>query len=157
MAFRGDTAMIISVCAGILIGSWTNFRLGHMAPYPYPPPYTIIWPDRNMLRKQSLKLKINFTNPLAVLAALRTILGFGIVLALRMFCKIGVKIFLCWVLDVDGESINNPKLNTSRRATFVELCVKFVTYFIIGFSIVYAIPVLFRYLGIERPTFYTEI
>ncbi|KAK6640491.1 hypothetical protein RUM44_012186 [Polyplax serrata] len=46
---RGDTTMITSVCAGIHIGAWTNFNLGSMTPYPYPPPYTILWPNFYML------------------------------------------------------------------------------------------------------------
>lgn len=47
--FRGDTTMITSVCAGIHIGAWTNFNLGNMNPYPYPPPYKILWPNYYML------------------------------------------------------------------------------------------------------------
>lgn len=44
-----------------------------------------------------------------------------------------------------------------KRLIFIELASKFATYFAIGFNIIYFIPLLFRYLGIERPTFYTEI
>lgn len=137
----GDTAMIISVCAGILIGSAANYQLGNMVPFPYPPPYAIIWPDLRMLG----------------IGVVRTVFGFGLVFLTRMIFKTLSKTFLCNLLQVSLDQLKAEDTNLRRKATFVELTIKFVTCFAMGFNIVFSIPALFRYLGIERPTFYTEI
>lgn len=41
--------MILSVTAGVLIGSWTNFHLGIMKEPPVRPPYAILWPSVEMM------------------------------------------------------------------------------------------------------------
>ena len=50
--------------------------------------------------------------------------------------------------------------NDRARATqmlSVELPYKFVTYLVIAFNTVWLAPQVFRYIGIERETFFTEI
>lgn len=43
--------MILSVTAGVHIGSWTNFQLGIMREPSTTPPYTILWPSFEMIGK----------------------------------------------------------------------------------------------------------
>lgn len=53
--------MIVSVCVGIHIGAWTNYQLGQMTESSLPPPYTIIWPNYEMLGEVlDLLNKINY-------------------------------------------------------------------------------------------------
>lgn len=53
--------------------------------------------------------------------------------------------------------VNKSGSLTSRHRLIVELFYKFITYIAIGFTIVYTGPLAFRLIGIERPTFYTEV
>lgn len=53
--------------------------------------------------------------------------------------------------------VNKSGSLTSRRRLVVELFYKFITYIAIGFTVVYTGPMTFRLVGIERPTFYTEV
>lgn len=41
--------MILSVTAGVHIGSWTNFQLGIMREAATSPPYAILWPSFEMM------------------------------------------------------------------------------------------------------------
>lgn len=41
--------MVLSVCTGVHIGAWTNYRLGQMSAPHHPPPYAIIWPSYSMI------------------------------------------------------------------------------------------------------------
>jgi len=43
--------MVLSVTAGVQIGSWTNYQLGSMTEAPLSPPYPIIWPSYEMCGK----------------------------------------------------------------------------------------------------------
>ncbi|EEB14759.1 sphingosine-1-phosphate phosphatase, putative [Pediculus humanus corporis] len=134
---RGDTTMVTSVWAGIHIGAWTNFYVGNLTPYPHPPPYEIIWPNIYMLG----------------LGLLRTILGFTLVLATRNITKS----FVVNVLSAFAKNVTLKNYKKKTKEVFIELTTIYATYFLVGLNTVYSIPLIFRYLGIERPTFYTEI
>ena len=41
--------MVLSVTAGVHIGSWTNFQLGIMREPSLSPPYAILWPSFEMM------------------------------------------------------------------------------------------------------------
>ncbi|XP_063533562.1 sphingosine-1-phosphate phosphatase 1-like [Cydia strobilella] len=139
---RGDTTMIVSVCAGILTGSWTNYQLGNLAPASTPPPYTIIWPSIDMLGN----------------TILRTILGFCGVVATRAIGKSVSYAFICALLGKDKNELRNSENSLdNKNKIIVELCYKYFTCGMIGFNTVFVFPNVFYLLRINRPTYYTEI
>ncbi|GLV32340.1 hypothetical protein CBL_00949 [Carabus blaptoides fortunei] len=139
---RGDTTMVVSVCVGLHIGAWTNYQLGHMTVSELTPPYTIIWPTCTMLG----------------LTVIRTMIGFGCVLATQILAKVVSYNFCCALLRQNAQDLKNSE-NTlqNKHKTFVELCCKYITCSLIGFNTLYSLPNVFRLLRIERPTFYTEL
>ncbi|XP_039751565.1 sphingosine-1-phosphate phosphatase 1-like isoform X2 [Pararge aegeria] len=139
---RGDTTMIVSVCAGILTGSWTNYQLGHMVASTSDPPYTIIWPSIEMLGT----------------SLLRTILGFCGVLATRAIAKSVSYAFVCALLGRDKNELRNSEDSLdNKNKIIVECSYKYFTYGLIGFNTTYVFPNVFELLLINRPTYYTEI
>ncbi|XP_018568583.1 sphingosine-1-phosphate phosphatase 2-like [Anoplophora glabripennis] len=139
---RGDTTMILSVCVGIHIGAWLNYQTGLMTPSELTAPYVIMWPSYTMLGCM----------------VLRTILGFACVILTRIVCKSATYHFLCALLKEDVDVLKKSE-NTlqNKHKTIVELGCKYVYCAMIGFNTLYLLPQLFRYLRIERPTFFTEI
>lgn len=139
---RGDTTMIVSVCAGILTGSWTNYQLGNMVATDQDPPYEIIWPSIEMLG----------------CTIFRTILGFCGVLATRAFGKSISYAFVCALLGKDKNELRNSENSLdNKNKIIVELSYKYFTYAMIGFNTTYVFPNVFALLKINRPTYYTEI
>ncbi|KAM3959581.1 sphingosine-1-phosphate phosphatase 1 [Aphomia sociella] len=139
---RGDTTMIVSVCAGILTGSWTNYQLGNMTASTDLPPYEIIWPSIEMLG----------------CTILRTILGFCGVLATRAIGKSVSYAFVCALLGKDKNELRNSEDSLdNKNKIIVELSYKYFTYGMIGFNTTYVLPNVFDLLQINRPTYYTEI
>ncbi|KAG0727911.1 Sphingosine-1-phosphate phosphatase 1 [Chionoecetes opilio] len=139
---RGDTTVIVGVGCGSLLGSWVNYQLGIIRGPSLPPPYTVLWPTLNMVG----------------LSMLRTSLGLVVIVAVRAIFKSLSFATICALLQVRAEDyMNRSGSLTSQRRLVVELFYKFITYIAIGFTIVYTGPFTFRLLGIERPTFYTEV
>lgn len=139
---RGDTTVIVGVGCGSLLGSWANYQLGIIREPSLPPPYSVIWPTLNMIG----------------LSLLRTILGLVIILAVKAIFKSLSFATICALLQVKAEDYMNKTGGiTVRRRLVVELFYKFITYIAIGFTVVYTSPMAFRLIGIERPTFYTEV
>ncbi|KAG6445482.1 sphingosine-1-phosphate phosphatase 1 [Manduca sexta] len=139
---RGDTTMIVSVCTGVLTGSWTNYQLGNMVASPQGPPYHIIWPSVEMLG----------------CTILRTILGFCGVLATRAIGKSVSYAFVCALLGKDKNALRNSENSlNNKHKIIVELSYKYFTYGMIGYNTTYVFPNVFDLLRINRPTYYTEI
>lgn len=137
--------MIVSVCVGLHLGAWLNYQLGLMSIIPtseLTPPYVIMWPSYTML----------------FCIFLRSLIGFSLVLLTRQVTKSVSYSFLCALLGEDVDSVKKSD-NTlaNKHKTFVELGCKFATCGMIGFNTMYFIPQLFRFLRLERPTFFTEI
>ncbi|KAJ8967489.1 hypothetical protein NQ314_002803 [Rhamnusium bicolor] len=139
---RGDTTMILSVCVGIHIGAWLNYQTGLMTPTELSAPYIIMWPSYTMLG----------------CLVLRTIIGFACVLLTKQICTSATYQFLCALLREDVDNLKKSE-NTlqNKHKTIVELGCKYVYCAMIGFNTLYLLPQLFRFLRIERPTFFTEI
>lgn len=134
--------MIVSVCAGILAGSWGNFRVGNMAPPRSAPPYAVIWPSVEMLG----------------LTLLRTTLGFCGVLATRAIAKSLSYAFVCALLGKDKNQLRDSENSLdNKNKIIVELSYKYFTYGMIGFNTIFLFPNVFDMLRINRPTYYTEI
>lgn len=138
----GDTTMVVSVCIGVHIGAWTNYQLGVLSESPDSPPYAIIWPSYEMLG----------------LSALRTVIGFCCIIATRALCKSASYATVCTLLHLNSQELQQSQNSIENRQKItVELSYKFITYALLGFNTVYLLPNVFRLIGIERPTFYTEI
>ncbi|XP_021924844.1 sphingosine-1-phosphate phosphatase 2-like isoform X2 [Zootermopsis nevadensis] len=139
---RGDTTMVVSVCVGVHIGAWTNYQLGVLSESPDSPPYAIIWPSYEMLG----------------LSALRTVIGFCCIVATRALCKSASYATVCALLRLNSRELQRSQNSIqNRQKIIVELSYKFITYALLGFNTLYLLPSVFRLMGIERPTFYTEI
>ncbi|CAH0555478.1 unnamed protein product [Brassicogethes aeneus] len=139
---RGDTTMILSVCVGIQIGAWLNYQTGKMSASELTAPYAIMWPSYTMLGN----------------TLLRTIIGFAFVLLTRTVCKTFTYNIICAILREDVDNLKKSE-NTlqNKHKTIVDLGCKYVACAAIGFNTLYLLPQLFRFMRIERPTFFTEI
>ncbi|XP_015591575.1 sphingosine-1-phosphate phosphatase 2-like [Cephus cinctus] len=139
---RGDTTMVVSVTAGVHFGAWLNYRTGALSAPPLPPPYNVIWPSYPMLGR----------------TVLRTILGFCCVIATKAVCKSLSYATMCAILKVNSkELMNSDNCLENRNKVLVDLVYKYITCFMIGLNTVYLLPNVFTMIGIERPTFYTEM
>ncbi|XP_050084167.1 sphingosine-1-phosphate phosphatase 1-like [Anopheles aquasalis] len=139
---RGDTALTVSVCAGIEIGAWLHYHLGEFQQPAHPPPFEIIWPSYNQLG----------------LLLLRTVLGLCCIVASRAFAKSVSYAFVCFLLGAEKNELRQSE-NTleNKNKIIVELSYKLFTYGVIGFNTQYLLPSVFKLLNIGRPDFYTEI
>jgi len=133
---RGDTMLIMSAGSGVALGHWMSFQYGFMHKASLPPPYSIIPP----------------TWTWAGLVVLRMTIGVIVLLLIRQAVAAAVYRLACHIVQVDYRD-----RVAARRHFTVELLYKFVTYATISVGMVYAAPAMFRALGIERETFFTEI
>lgn len=139
---RGDTTIVVSVSTGILIGAWLNYQLGNLYESPLSPPYTIIWPSYEMLG----------------LAILRTAIGFCCLIATRAVGKSASYATVCALLRLSSKEVRESQYSIeNKQKIFVEISYKYITYFLMGINTAYLLPNVFRLIGVERPTFYTEI
>lgn len=139
---RGDTTMVVSVTAGVHVGAWLNYWTGAMSAPALPPPYRVIWPSYSMLGRMIL----------------RTILGFCSVIATKAIFKSLSYATMCAILKVNPtELMESEYYLENRNKILVDLVYKYITCFMIGVNTVYLLPNVFSMIGIERPTFYTEM
>ncbi|XP_035910730.1 sphingosine-1-phosphate phosphatase 1-like [Anopheles stephensi] len=139
---RGDTALTVSVCAGIELGAWLHYHLGEFQQPAQPPPYAIIWPSYSMFG----------------LLLLRTVLGLCCIVASRAFAKSISYAFVCFILGRDKNELRQSEDTLeNKNKIIVELSYKLFTYGVIGFNTQYLLPSVFKLLNIGRPDFYTEI
>jgi len=133
---HGDTMLIMSAGSGVALGHWMSFQYGFMHKASLPPPYSIIPP----------------TWTWAGLVVLRMTIGVIVLLIIRQAVAAVVYRVACHIAAVDHRD-----RAAARQHFAVELPYKFVTYATISVGMVYAAPAMFRALGIERETFFTEI
>ncbi|XP_012270520.1 sphingosine-1-phosphate phosphatase 1 [Orussus abietinus] len=139
---RGDTTMVVAVTTGVHVGAWLNYRTGALSTPLQPPPYNIIWPSYSMLGN----------------TILRTVLGFCCVMATKALCKSLGYATMCAILRVNSkELMKSQDCLENRNKVLVDLVYKYIACFMIGFNTVYLLPNVFTMIGIERPTFYTEM
>lgn len=107
-----------------------------------PPPYNIMWPSY----------------PMFGITVLRTILGFCCVLSTKAICKSLSYATICAILRVNSKELMQSENSLkNKNKILVDLVYKYIFCFMIGFNTVYLLPNVFTMIGIERPTFYTEI
>ncbi|CAH1791114.1 unnamed protein product [Owenia fusiformis] len=132
---RGDTTLIISVASGAAIGSWMNYQMGYITAADTPPPYLVITPDARWLG----------------LMIMRMCIGSVVLVATRAIMKALTFHLVCYVFRV------NKVDKESRQNIWIELAYKYLTYTMVSFNVVFLAPLVFRYLGIERITAFTEL
>lgn len=124
------------------MGAWLNYQIGNLHSTDLQQPYTIIWPSLAMLG----------------CTVLRTIIGFVLVFLTRLAGKVIAYNVLCKIIRENVDTIKKSANSLqNKHKTFVELGSKYFSCAAIGFNTLFVLPYLFRFLQIERPTFYTEI
>ena len=132
---RGDTTLVIAVGAGVAVGHWLNYSWGLLSRSSQPLPYQIIEPDMRYLWQ----------------AVVRTAIGLLILFSTRLAMKLSMYNLICYVCGFDKKDIK------ARQKLVVELPYKFITYIVISLNVVCLAPYIFRQLGIERVTSFTEM
>lgn len=139
---RSDTAMVVSVTAGIHAGSWLSYCTGALSTSLLSPPYNIVWPTAFTLGH----------------LILRTVIGFAGVMATKVLCKFLSYITTCAILGVNWrELIKCQDYSGNQNKVFVDLVYRYISCFMIGMNTVYFLPHTFSMIGIERPRFCTEM
>nr|XP_012217514.1 PREDICTED: sphingosine-1-phosphate phosphatase 2-like [Linepithema humile]XP_012217515.1 PREDICTED: sphingosine-1-phosphate phosphatase 2-like [Linepithema humile]XP_012217516.1 PREDICTED: sphingosine-1-phosphate phosphatase 2-like [Linepithema humile]XP_012217517.1 PREDICTED: sphingosine-1-phosphate phosphatase 2-like [Linepithema humile] len=139
---RSDTAMVVSVTAGIHTGAWFSYYTGALSTSLFSPPYNIVWPTPFTLGH----------------LILRTMLGFAGVIATKTLCKFLSYATMCAILGINWrELMKCQDYSGNQNKVFVDLVNKYVACFMIGVNTVYFLPQTFSTIGIERPTFRTEM
>lgn len=132
---RGDTSVITGAGAGILLGCWLNYQLGIVRGPELEPPFPIMWPG----------------NDVAGLALLRAMIGILLLLGSRLIGKLVGLNGLCYIRGLDASDA------TTLKRVSVEVPQKLITYVTLGMTITFLSPCVFRHLGIERATMFTEV
>jgi len=136
---RGDTFVIVGSATGLLLGSWLNYQLGIIrGPPPSSPPYAVMWPTKHMVG----------------LAVLRQLLGLVLVVLSK---TIGKKLMTTLQARLQLPEERLISIAEKKPGLITELFTKFFTYILVGFTVTHVATNLFRTLGIERPSFHTEI
>ncbi|XP_047201601.1 sphingosine-1-phosphate phosphatase 1-like [Girardinichthys multiradiatus] len=126
---RGDTAQILGVGAGVALASHINQLVG-------------LLPD---LTPDQLPLTVPvLTAGLVCAAMLRFVLGVMVLVAIRALMKAITIPLVCWVFRV-------PSLNVrkARQHVEVELPYRYIVYGMMGFSVLFLVPLLFTYLKLS--------
>ncbi|XP_011173400.1 sphingosine-1-phosphate phosphatase 1 isoform X1 [Solenopsis invicta] len=139
---RSDTAMVVSVAAGLHAGAWLNYYSGLLRVSQSSLPFHIVWPTYS-----------TFSHLI-----IRTVLGFSGVIATKYFCKSFSYITICGILQINWKELMKCQdYNSNQIKVFVDLVYKYLSCFMIGLNTVYLLPQVFNMIGIDRPAFYSEI
>lgn len=139
---RSDTAMVVSVTAGIHVGAWLNYCTGILRASQSLSPLHIVWPTYSMLGR----------------LIIRTALGFSGIIATKVLCKFLIYITICGILQINWrELMKCQDYNGNQNKVFVDLVYKYTYCFMIGINTVYLLPQVFSMIGVDRPAFYTEM
>lgn len=140
--FRGDTAMVVSVTAGIHAGAWLAYHAGVLNASTSLPPYRIVWPTYSMFGR----------------LVVRTIFGFISVIATKILCKILSYVILCAILGINWRQLLKCQdYSGNQNKILIDLVYRYVACFMIGVNTVYFLPQVFSMIGIGRPAFFTEL
>ena len=138
---RGDTTLVLGVFSGIYAGLWFTGKFHptdvdyFVTPEPEAPPFALA------------------LLPFAEIgqALMRQVVGVAIVVVILTLLKMGILHALARVMGLDAK---DP---STKRHFAVELPYKYVSYFLSATAATYLMPLLFLRLGIERPSYYSEI
>ncbi|XP_035529517.1 sphingosine-1-phosphate phosphatase 1-like [Morone saxatilis] len=122
---RGDTAQILGTGAGIALASHVNHLLGLM-----PDPT----PDQLPLTMPALNAR------LVAVALLRLVLGVLVLVATRALMKALTIPLVCRVFGVPSADVRK-----ARQHMEVELPYRYIVYGMVGFNVLFLVPLLFSY------------
>lgn len=89
---------------------------------------------------------------------LRTVIGLSIAGASEFVGKLLSYSALCIYYGVDNKKLKEmPNSLDNTVKNFIDQTSKFLTYSFLGFNVVFLVPQLFKFLNIQRDSFYTEI
>lgn len=91
------------------------------------------------------------------MGAYRNLLGFILFLLSRNMTKFLVKKVLNFFFHTVPENDKLKNYSKNSRNDFAELTIIYITYFGLGFNVVYVIPIIFRYFGIEKSDISSEV
>jgi len=139
---RGESTVVLGSYLGTQLGNWLNFQVGIIQGVPVPPPYPILWPTFHQYGQ----------------TLLRVVIGGVIGVATRAVFKPVSYLTACYLLETDTHTLKHQEFHVrNRKKLAADLFYKFLTYTAIGFNVCFVAPVVFRVLGCERPSFYTEL
>ena len=134
--------MILGSYLGTQLGNWSNFQLGFLKGPPLPPPYPILWPNYETY----------------VVTILRMAIGGVVIIATRAIAKPLTFYTSAFLMNANPIELKAQEPNVkNKKKVFAELMTKFFTYFAVGVSCTFMVPVVFRVIGCERATFHTEV
>ena len=140
--YREDSTAILGGWFGLQLGCWGTYQMGYLHGAPIPPPYPIIWPTFGSYG----------------LILLRMVIGGVIMIATRAVFKPISYFIVCKIFGADRKLLKSqPNRIENKTKIKVNLAYKLVTYTAIGFNMVVTAPIVFRVIGCERPTYYTEL
>ena len=85
-------------------------------------------------------------------------IGLAVVAATEFIGKEIIFALLCKYFKEEKTKLKNMKNSVDNvRKNLIELTTKFSTYSVLGFNTLFVVPLIFKYFGIERRSFYTEI
>ncbi|XP_073466279.1 sphingosine-1-phosphate phosphatase 1 [Aquarana catesbeiana] len=126
---RGDTAQVLGSGAGVACGSHVRYMLGLMPePLPSSMPFTIPAITVNLLG----------------MALLRVFIGLVILLPIRAVMKMVTIPLACKVFGIPCDDIRK-----ARQSMQVELPYRYLTYGVVGFSVMFFVPYTFTCLGLQ--------
>lgn len=132
---RGDTTLSLAVFSGIYAGLWFTRSATDFIPVSDEAPYDVHLPGWDVIS----------------ITLLRQTIGVFFIVILLTVNKYFVLQALCKVFGYD------PKDPESKKHLVIELPYKYVSYFSVSLVATYIMPLIFVYLGIQRPSFYTEV
>jgi hypothetical protein len=90
--------------------------------------------------------------------AIRTVVGLLIVGATEFLGKITFYSILCRLFNADADKMKKMKNSVNNRVkNTIDLTCKFFTYSLLGFNAIFVCAQVFKYLNIQRDSFYSEI
>lgn len=126
---RGDTAQILGVGAGVALASHLNHQMGLM-------------PDPTAEQLPFALPELGFR--LVVTAALRLLMGVLVLLATRGLMKAVTIPLVCRVFGVSSSDVRE-----ARQHMEVELPYRYIVYGMLGFSMLFSVPLLFRHMQLS--------
>lgn len=121
--------------SGIAVASRMAYSQGLYSEPLTPPPYSVKLPDTEFVLTTVVRMALGGTILIGTRAGMKAIL-------LRLLCAIF------------GEQHDDPK---SRQMLKIELPYKFFTYLVLAINVVYAAPLMFKYIGVSRVTNFTDL
>ncbi|XP_009100564.1 sphingosine-1-phosphate phosphatase 1 [Serinus canaria] len=126
---RGDTAQILGCGAGVACGSHVNYILGLQLD---PPPHTL------PLSLSSLTVTV-FGK-----AILRLLIGVIVLLLTKVAMKKATIPLACKIFRIPQGDVRR-----ARQRMEVELPYRYITYGMVGFSLMFIVPCLFHFIGLS--------